>query len=99
MMKQEGENRAPRQKNRDFPFLVGYKREIAKIYRVFLVPKAGFEPARGNPHTPLKRACLPFHHFGTYSSDYETSCCPCQRITSRVELSATLIGLLNLVLT
>ena len=30
-----------------------------------LVPKGGFEPPRDNSHTPLKRTCLPFHHFGS----------------------------------
>ena len=30
-----------------------------------LVPKGGLEPPRDNSHTPLKRTCLPFHHFGS----------------------------------
>lgn len=30
-----------------------------------MVPKVGFEPTRGLPHSLLRRACLPFHHFGT----------------------------------
>ena len=33
-----------------------------------LVPKAGLEPARLAPHAP-KRACLPFHHFGTEAAE------------------------------
>ena len=44
----------------------------------------------GFPHTPLKRACLPFHHFGTQCLDYETSDSPCQRIEGRVESPTTL---------
>ena len=32
--------------------------------RVFLVPKAGFEPARAIAHYALNVARLPFRHFG-----------------------------------
>ena len=60
--------------------VLAYGNRIDAAVGKVLVPKAGLEPAWGNPHTPLKRACLPFHHFGTRAHDYETSRCPCQRI-------------------
>ena len=33
-----------------------------------LVPKVGFEPTWGFPHPLLRRARLPFRHFGLYVS-------------------------------
>lgn len=32
--------------------------------KVKIVPKVGIEPTRDFSHTLLRRACLPFHHFG-----------------------------------
>jgi murein L,D-transpeptidase YcbB/YkuD len=38
------------------------------IYKTFypVVPKVGFEPTWGYPHPLLRRARLPFRHFGLY---------------------------------
>jgi hypothetical protein len=49
-----------------------------------LVPKAGLEPAWVSPHAPQTcvSAIPPLRH---EQADYETSCCPCQRVDRGVE--------------
>ena len=44
-----------------------YKKDDSGLHpfcRLFLVPVAGLEPARGSPHRILSATRLPFHHTG-----------------------------------